>query len=201
MFKTLAFISVTLSSLIFVLAGIFYIIGTFGSDVCYDPYTVINSLLGSTKGNVATGSLSFYLTCSASTSKDGTFLEMLTSSISSITSATTQQVKSSLLTDSIGSSIPELAPSFAPSSAFGVANAAIVTSLAAGSRAVSLIITELLSCIAVGNLIDPLISGLCTGVTLSIGISRILIAAGTLLFIQLAFGVEVCCQHQLHFCV
>ena len=195
MFKTLAFISVTLSSLIFVLAGIFYIIGTFGSDVCYDPYAVIKSLLGSTTGDVATESLSFYLTCSASTPTSGTFLDMLSSSLLSITTAAEQQVLSSSATEGIVDAIPALESSFDSTSSFGIANAAIITSLVAGSRAVSLIITDLLSCIAVGNLIDPLITGLCTGITSSIGISRILIAAGTLLFIQLAFGVEVCCHH------
>ena len=37
---------------------------------------------------------------------------------------------------------------------------------------------------------------MCTNfITSAIGISRILIAAGVLLFVQLAIGVEICCHH------
>lgn len=51
----------------------------------------------------------------------------------------------------------------------------------------------------VQNVIDPFFTALCTNaITSAIGIARILIAAGVLLWIQLAIGVEVCCHHPGH---
>lgn len=84
---------------------------------------------------------------------------------------------------------------FGPSTAFGLAQASLVSNLAGGTKSLSLVLSDVLSCSAVGALIDPLFTGLCGAITASVGIARILIAAGVLLFVQLAIGVELCCHH------
>ena len=196
MFKGLAVLSVTLTSLIFILAGIFYTIGIAGSDVCYDPYAVLTNYLYQSEGNnVAFTSLSFYLTCSASTPTTGTFLATLSDASTGIVSAETSRAGGAAAVAVITGTIPSLVSSFDEMSAYGLGLIGISTSLGAGANAVRLVITDVLSCLAVAKLIDPLIAGLCTGVASSIGLSRILIAAGALLSLQLAFGVSVCCNH------
>ena len=196
MFKGLVVVSVTLTSLIFILAAFFYMIGMFGADICYSPYTVINTLVGIGTADIAIASLSYYMTCIATSSTAGTFLETLNNSRSSLTLATTHHTAAYTRTAAITTAYPQIVNYFQAGSTFGVESTAIKESLVNGTKTLNLLMEEILSCDAVGNLlIDPIITNLCGGITLSIGISRILITLGFFLMIQLMIGVSICAHH------
>jgi hypothetical protein len=197
LFKTLALPSTILTALVLVLAGVFYIIGIFGSDVCYDPYTTLSTIVGG-----ADPTLNYYLTCTATTDWTGTVLATVNTQkdqfiSSNTTLGTTLAPGLKTLTNSlqqlsapagmIAIFNPATPPSTNPMN-FNGYNADISTQIVGnGINAVSIIISDILSCEAVQNLIDPFFTSLCTNaITSSIGIARILIAAGVLLFIQLA---------------
>lgn len=192
MFKGLALLSTLLTALVFVIAGIFYIIGVVGSDVCYSPYESLASFVASGT-DTASVTLKYYLTCDASTGITGTVLQTISDSKNTI-AAQLAQITGSL---SVPPNIPNWSPNGSPAYQTAVAllasNGASVT---ASNGGLSLIISDVLSCAAVGNVIDPLLTAICGGaITSAIGIARILIAAGVLLFVQLAIGVDVCCYH------
>lgn len=204
-FKSTTLFAVILSCLIFVLAGAFYIIGVVGSDVCYSPYKTIESA-------VATGepTLSYYLNCTASTSKAGTALEDMEISTDFMKSGMTQITGGIITTlNATACDFPpcsirnidetEYASYFAPTTPFGADFEGVVSNLAASTSTLTLLTSDVMSCAGVKNVIDPFFTALCTNaITSAIGIARILIAAGVLLWIQLAIGVEVCCHHPGH---
>lgn len=196
MFKGLALLSTLLTALVFVIAGIFYIIGVVGSDVCYSPYASLASFVASGT-DMASMTLKYYLTCDATTGIAGTVLETLTTSSAQVTAQVLPIASLSTatagVTTAVGSS--NYWPTAGYSSALVALNANM-DKLTGPNSGIGLIISDVLSCAAVGNVIDPLLTAICGGaITSAIGIARILIAAGVLLFVQLAIGVDVCCYH------
>jgi hypothetical protein len=59
-FRVLAFFSLTLAALVYIVAGVFLIVGVLGSDLCYSPYSVMATLAASVD---PTATLQYYLTC------------------------------------------------------------------------------------------------------------------------------------------
>lgn len=193
LFKTLSFISVILSTLVFVLAGLFYIVAVFGSDICYNPYAVSASLAG---GADPTGTLSYYMSCypsfptPPSSSAPGIVLSSLNDLVSTSANFTTLMATPPIST-SLASPLGAFYPGLNATAYFLSGN------LTQGGNTLNLFMGDLLSCANVDGLISGLFNGLCGGgIASSVGIARILIAAATLLLIQLSLGVDLACYRE-----
>jgi hypothetical protein len=150
-FKSFAWLSVLLTALVFVLAGIFFIIGLPGSDVCFAPRATLNNLVGTRE---PTGTLSYYLTCDPSSPASGAATTSSTFFINSAKSLL-DNAKSGLSAIVVDSSLtPYLSP------AFIVASTRLPTRVDAAISAVGLIVTDVVSCKSIGNVFDTLWNGL-----------------------------------------
>ena len=59
-FKLLSFLSLVLATLVYVLAGVFLVVGMLGSDLCFSPYAQVASLSAPIDPTLT---LNYYLTC------------------------------------------------------------------------------------------------------------------------------------------
>ena len=202
MFKSFSLPAVILTILLFILAGIFNIIGMIGADVCYDPNTMLSNLIAS-GSDMGSQTLYYYLNCATTPMDPQGALTTIASATSLIATAASQTTNlqdqfytaarsggsaltayGSLLTDDITITHPYFDSTDAIGKmAMGVNNA---------TSSLNILITDTLSCAALDKIFSKFWDGLCNGTIASaIGIARILIAAGVLLLIQLAIGIDV----------
>lgn len=176
-FRLLSFFSLTLSALVYIVAGIFYIVGVLGSDVCYDPYNVVAKLATFD----TTDSLKYYLTCYTTgaappaTSVNGIILGVATQIRNPASSV-----------DTLIIAAPSLATSLNP----------IKGALTAAADSVSTFSTTLLSCGNIDAIFSQFFNGFCGGaINSSVNVARIMIAAASLLIIQLILITDFQCYH------
>ena len=191
MFKGLAIFSVILTAIVFLLAGVFFIVGLLGSDVCYDPGATLNSLVGSLD---TSGTLAYYLTCSSNPSQP--LPAPVTALSAAVSGLNTAQDSVLSLTDSI-QSIAGIGAILTP--AFNSSLASLETRIPAANASLNLLLTDVVSCPALGGVFITFFNGLCGGfITSTIGLAAILTAAAALLAAQMSAGVSVCCWHPGH---
>jgi hypothetical protein len=190
--------TILLTFLICLLAGFFYIFGIVGADICFDPYTTILRLassVGLSSGMVG-DTLAYYLTCGKvpTTPRMGA-ITMVDDAMGMINTAKaqvdslTQQVASS--SNVPGSPLYALKGPNHDSADMNALNDAVASTVGSiGS------IVTLLGCQRIDQILSVLFTGFCTNtIATVIGISRILIAASIMLFLQLGVGIDMCCFH------
>jgi len=189
MFKGFSFISVTLSALVFILAGIFFIVSVPGSDFCYSPYTVSASLVGDSD---PTGTLVYYLTCySTGASIPLTSAPGLILSGSSDLFIASSNITAQLKTPEYTAAVAILGPDF-NASAYS-----LVGHLVNAGFTMKDFLSSVISCSYIDSLMSGVFEGLCGGgIASSVGVTRILIAAACLLILQLSLGVDLTCYRE-----
>ena len=187
-FKGFALLSIVLTALVFVLAGIFFIVGLVGSDVCYAPGLTLTSLVGTLD---PTNTLSYYLSCDANPAASlpvpivGILAAQsaLNDANSNIRTFTSSVTSSASLTASLGAG-------------FSADATALNGYVPAANASLNLLLSDVVSCPALGGVFVTFFNGLCGGaITASIGLASLLTAAAALLALQMSFGVSVCCWH------
>jgi hypothetical protein len=190
--------TILLTFLICFLAGIFYILGIVGADICFDPYTTIQRLGSSVglSGGMIGDTLTYYLTCGKvpTTPRMGA-LTMIDDAMGMINTAKAQ-VDSLTQQVSSPSNVPSsplygLKGPKSDSADMDALNAAVASTVGSiGS------IVTLMGCQRIDQILSVLFTGFCTNtIATVIGISRILIAASIMLFLQLGVGIDMCCFH------
>jgi hypothetical protein len=188
MFKGFAWVSVLLTTLVFLLAGVFILIGIPGSDVCYAPGTTLNSLVGSFDSS---GTLTYYLTCGTNPAlATPTAVNFLKTSQGALGDS-----QAGILTFTSALSSGSLS-SINFGSAFNASSNSLKTRIPAANNSISLLISDVVSCPSVSGIFDSFYGGLCGGfITSAITLATVLTAAAALLTLQMSLGVEVCCRH------
>ena len=212
---------IILTTLIFILAGFFYVLGVVGADICYNPNQVLLNLATSyAPTGMAYDTLSYYLTCGVNPGQPvvgalnmiGTLSTQVAGAAAQVATLTKQATDPAVVSGhplySIGSAADGPLQSSSPaisslSSHMAYSSDAIQSIYCAPGSMRADGITEachfgggVLSCDTVDPILSTLWTGVCTnGVATIIGISRILIAAAVLLFIQLGVGIDMCCFH------
>ena len=222
MFKGFAWVSVVLTALVFVLAGLFFIIGLPGSDVCYAPGFTLNNLVG---GMDPTKTLPYYLTCAGSAADLPDAIKSIASAQGSLGLA---QGNITALTDAATAISTAYSINFDAS--FNTSKTDIITHLPTANNSISLLLSDVVSCPSISGIFDTFYAGLvriyhplpahpgtlhapsplyppppsapppsslqCGGfITSSITLASVLTAAAALLVLQLSLGVEICCRH------
>ena len=188
--------TILLTFLICILAGIFYILGIVGADICYDPYMVIQRLGSSVglSGGMIGDTLTYYLTCGANpaTPRMGA-LTMVDDAIGMVGTAAAQvtALQEQVKTASSQSPLYALQGPAHDSAAMKKLDDGVQMTVASIKSIVSL-----LGCQGIDAILSKLFTGFCTNtIATVIGISRILIAASIMLFLQLGVGIDMCCFH------
>ena len=105
-FKGLAPLTLLLTSLIFILSGVFFAVGLVGSDVCYDPNAVLGNLASTLIAGEGGQTASYYLECGPSpyTATAGTLVERVQAGLVQINavSALTADLQTQVDTDNYG---------------------------------------------------------------------------------------------------
>ena len=215
---------IILTTLIFIIAGLFYVVGVAGSDICINPNQVLlnlaNTYAGS--GGMIGDTLNYYLTCGANPTQPVIgALTMIDPLATKVSGAATQVASlAAQVLASNGSpgpmSLAALSDTYAADAMGGSAGAmaTLSTQMGYSAQAINSLycakgtmmpdgVTEacpvgggVLSCNTIDPILATLWTGVCNnGVATIIGISRILIAAAVLLFIQLGVGIDMCCFH------
>ena len=173
------------------LAGIFYLLGVIGADLCYAPNELIMSFISSPD-------LNYFLSCATNPnvppapalSMIGSVVDMVAGGINQL-SALGDQVDIAVTANTPAGYGP-LIIGGAKNGAFAAAN----TNLKSAVDSLLFIPNTLLGCQQVDALFSRLWDGLCNGtVTSAIGIARVLIAAGVFMLLQMAVGIDLCCYH------
>ena len=205
MFKSFSLPAIILTMLVFILAGVFYIIAIIGSDVCFSPNATLASLLG-TGTDMGSLTLQYYLKCATTPMDVQGALTFVGTAGALIGTAATQTGN---LRDQYYA-----ASSSTLSAAYGSLLAAnrtgdgldllgkVAVSMSNASSAIALVGSDTLSCAAIDAIFSQIWTGLCNGTVASAaGIARILIAASVLLLIQLGIGIDLCCYQCVCGCV
>jgi len=200
MYKATAPISIILNFLLFLLAGIFYLIGTIGSDLCYSPATLLASAIGN-------ADLTWVLTCAINpTTTAPSFITSTNEMINKLLAANATAYKglSNMYAVINDNSRPiqgryGWAPlanyATSPYSSSTTFNTYISqTSSMIGSTIA--LITSFINCQQLDKLFSTLFSSLCNGTVSSIvGLARVLVAASVFLLLQMAIGIDICAWH------
>ena len=167
-----------------VLAGIFYLLGVIGADLCYAHNELILSF-------ISDPNLDYFLSCATNPNVDpapalsmiGSVVDMVAGGINQLT-ALGDQVDMNLNTPA---GYGPLIIGGAKNGAFAAAS----TNLKSAVASLTFIPNTLLGCEQVDALFSRLWDGLCNGtVTSAIGIARVLIAAGVFMLLQSKFGAR-----------
>jgi hypothetical protein len=176
-FRLLSFFSLTLSALVYIVAGIFFIVGVLGSDVCYDPYNVVAKLASPYD---STGSLNYYLTC------------YTTNALPPATSANGLILEGAAGIKTLSDFVGTFLAAYPSISSLG----AIQTTLTATSVSVKDISDKILTCQNIDAVFSQFFNGFCGGaINSSVNVARIMIAAASLLIIQLILITDFQCYH------
>jgi hypothetical protein len=179
-FRLLSFLSLTLSALVYIVAGIFYIVGVLGSDVCYDPYNVVAKLATFD----TTESLKYYLTCYT------TGAAPPATSVNGIIQGVATQIQGQ------AASVDTLLAAAGIPTALASSLNLIKGALTAAAGSVSTFSTTLLSCGNIDAIFSQFFNGFCGGaINSSVNVARIMIAAASLLIIQLILITDFQCYH------
>jgi hypothetical protein len=189
MYKALAPISIVWNFLLFLLAGIFYLVAVLGSDVCFAPAAAIVS---ATKGQ---DQLSYYLNCATQpTMAPPAFLGVMGGTLDTLGSAVSQVAKLQTLANS-GGSPAGYGPLMVAGKASNDLNLAASNTNAA-MNTIGNITGVVFGCANVDALFNNLFGALCNGtVTAAAGMAQMLIAAAVLMLVQMLIGVDLCCFH------
>ena len=188
MFKTLAPVSIVLNFIIFLLAGIFYIVGVIGADLCYDP----NALIAAT---ISEPNLNYFLTCATDPAvPPAPALGLVSGVINTVAGGLSQLTT---LNSQVATAVSNGQPAgYGPLISGGAANpafSAATTDLTNAVAALQAIPGVLLSCQQVDAMFSRLWDGLCNGtITSALGIARVLIAAGVFMLLQMAVRFFYC---------
>lgn len=201
MFKCLAPVSIILNFIIFLLAGIFYIIGVVGADCCFRPNQLIMSA-------ISVPELNYFLSCAIDTTvPTPSALDAVSGVISTVAGGISQlsalktQVDAAVQFGNTNPSVSDAYAGYGPlitgSGSARQTNSVFTSAAASLNKALGslqAIPDEVLSCAQVDGMLSRLWDGMCNGtVTSAIGIARVLIAAGVFMLIQMAIGIDVCC--------
>ena len=237
-FKLLSFVSLLLVTLVYVLAGVFLVVGMLGSDVCFSPYAQLASLSAPIDPTLT---LNYYLTCygssaappsgsvpasllnvsaataqfssalNASVFQNATFSAAVDARASGLRLArprractpppnthTPPLVVSHARTLHTPTHTPPRAAPPSPTSIPGLS--ANGTVLLAGFTGIATTLGQLpatvLSCSALDGVFSAFFNGLCGGaINSSVNVARIMIAAASLLLLQLALMADFSCYH------
>jgi hypothetical protein len=238
-FKFLSFFSLIMAALVYIVAGIFLIVGVLGSDLCWGPYAVLASLAAAVD---PTQTLQYYLTCYESAAAPPPLsVPALVLNISASVKEYVSLVNSSLIfpfTQEPQLSIvnsrecpflpppplslyfrPPLPPS--PSRSLSCPRAptptprrarataapngipfffenasSIAASLSGTAASLGLLGSSVLSCSALDGAFSTFFAGLCGGaIHSSVAVARVMIAAASLLLLQLSLIVDFSCWH------
>lgn len=176
--------------MLFLLAGIFYIVATLGSDVCVNPTATILTAVGNNP------QLAYYLTCATNPSlPPPDFLSFVAAAVGKLQSGSTQVTKLVTLANGAGTATAGYGPLVA-SGAAAPALTAAAGSLAAAVASISAIPDKVFACVQVDALFNGLFDSLCNGtVSAAAGIGQCLVAAAVLMLLQMVMGVDQCCYH------
>ena len=190
-------VTIPLATILMVIAGLFYAVGVIGADICFDPFVTLQTLIAQ-QGltGIAGDTMTYYLTCgSTPTTPIIGAPALIATAQATVQSAAAQAT--SLLKQAYD---PNASPSLAQlrTAAPGILLDYLPDLVASMNYQVAAIgsVGQSLGCANVDGILSTLFTGLCTdGFGTIIGISRILIAASVLLFIQLGIGIDMCCFH------
>jgi hypothetical protein len=158
MFKGFAWVSVVLTALVFVLAGLFFIIGLPGSDVCYAPGATLNNLVG---GMDPTKTLSYYLTCAGSAANLPDVIKDIASAQGNLNLAqgniTAFTAAAKTLTDPPYNIVFVDDVNGVP---FDTAKTNITTRLPNAVTSISLLLSDVVSCPSISGIFDTFYAGL-----------------------------------------
>lgn len=181
-YKSCSPINIILNFIVFLLAGIFWLIGTFGADLCYSPATFLASTLNVTE-------LTWMLTCATNPSvAKPSFI----TSLGLVNTTMYAAVANTTIVSKTASTLP-----FTANYASSVLNLAPVTSnLGNMAGTLSGVLGVVSSCSGWDSLWATFFKSLCNGTILGfISLAKVLCAAGVFMLVQLALGVEVCAYH------
>ena len=194
--------TIVLVTILMIITGIFYAVGVIGADICYDPNATLMTLASGymPAGGMAGDTLSYYLTCGANpATKAIGAVSMIGGMIGTVQGAAAQVQSLAKQSQDQNNHIPLGSLGTATPDFTGASGSLAMTSLSQHIGYSADAVTSLagvMSCATMDPILSTLWTGACTnGVATIIGISRILIAACVLLFIQLGVGIDMCCFH------